>query len=125
MYYVYQTISPIDQFLGCQSLSKLLEQEEGNISATVYENGKEIVYYYTEEINNQYEEAEQAVIQAGFNFDDLRDGRDRIMVFSIPDIEFNCRLGFIFKEDNNGNTFIVSPFELPHFSTNSDVTIFL
>jgi hypothetical protein len=41
------------------------------------------------------------------------DFRGSAYVFWIPD-EHNMRYGFVWKQDNNGTTFVVSPVPLPH-----------
>lgn len=45
--------------------------------------------------------------------------KDQRVVIAIPD-EGDFHWGFVFKQDNNGSTFVVSPVELPHLARYQD-----
>jgi hypothetical protein len=56
-----------------------------------------------------WESAQDAAGEAGWEGDFRHPPR----VFWVPgDTEFD--FGFVFKQDNNGNTYVISPVELPH-----------
>ncbi len=43
--------------------------------------------------------------------------QDGIWVFAIPD-DVETKVGFVWKQDNNGTTFVISPIPLPHLREN-------
>jgi len=40
---------------------------------------------------------------------------DQRVVFAVPH-EGDFQIGFVFKQDNNGSTYVVSPVEMPHLN---------
>lgn len=62
-----------------------------------------------DELLKLWESAKGAADQAGWDGDFRIEPR----VLPIPD-ETAFRVGFVFKQDNNGTTYVVSPVEMPH-----------
>lgn len=63
----------------------------------------------TEQFSAAWESAQEAAGDKGW----AGDFRSAPRVFWVPgDTEFD--FGFVFKQDNNGTTYVVSPVELPH-----------
>jgi hypothetical protein len=58
-----------------------------------------------------WESAKKAALQYGWEGDFRQE--PRVLWLPCPD-EADFRAGFVFKQDNNGTTFVVSPVELPH-----------
>lgn len=104
--FIYQ-IAPIDLWWGVhtlKSLKKQLKKLHGpkDITRHIIMNDLEVF------MENCKEEVKKAV---GSYWDgDVREGP---FVFSIPyDVEM--KLGFAWKQDNNGTTYVCSPVELTH-----------
>ena len=105
-------LSPIDRFLGCISLAQYLdqiryEQEHYGQMMTKEQCEKEIsavVERLACEMGKLYRSGWEG---------DVRDGTG-IYVFAVPGEESDTEVGFVFKQDNNGTTFVISPVELPH-----------
>ena len=58
-----------------------------------------------------WESAKKAATQYGWEGDFRQE--PRVLWLPCPD-EADFRAGFVFKQDNNGTTFVMSPVELPH-----------
>jgi hypothetical protein len=59
-----------------------------------------------------WESAKQAASDAGWD----GDFRNDPVAFWLPD-DTEFRLGFVIKQDNNGTTYVISPFELPNVNS--------
>jgi len=96
-------MSPIDFFDGCLTLTEYLTAiAHKPRSCWNKEPGETIV----DTISLLVAEMGKLKYWEG----DIKDG---IYVFAIPgDVE--TRIGFVWKQDNNGQTFVISPVELPH-----------
>lgn len=67
----------------------------------------------TEDFLSDWEAAKQAAIDSGWE----GDWRQLPAVFWLPDPRSaQFRYGFVIKQDNNGTTYVISPFELPHLT---------
>lgn len=65
--------------------------------------------YYFEGFSNDFLKAKKLASEIGWE----GDFREEARVFLIP--THDCfEYGFVWKQDNNGTTFVVSPVELPH-----------
>ena len=98
--YKYE-LSAIDFFDGCVSLAEFLKE-----------------YGHSDEntIITKLAVAMSEMKTKSFWQGDIREG---IYVFCVPDVPddySNMRLGFIWKQDNNGETFVVCERELPWLS---------
>ena len=48
------------------------------------------------------------------------DVRGEVFIFTVPSFDdLECKIGFVWKQDNNGSTCVSSPFELPHLDGSS------
>ena len=103
-------LSPIDYFGGCVDLWQYIEQ----LRTEQEEYGQMMTKYECEsQVNSVLTKlsCEMAkLVKAGWE----GDVRGRIFVFAVPGTEVNTEIGFLFKQDNNGTTFVMSPVELPH-----------
>lgn len=101
-------IPPIDH--GWQYLRTVAETLS-DISAMDYEVGikGDIDAQTIREFLEGWEAAKEAAGEVGWE----GDFRGHPRVFWLPS-EYDCQFGFVFKQDNNGTTFVVSPQPLPH-----------
>ena len=95
-------MSPIDWFYGCMTLEEYFEARVSLRSAY----GVEAVVSLT--MSSLLVEMQSIREWEG----DISEG---IYVFAIPN-ESMCNIGFIWKQSNNGTTFIISEVELPWLS---------
>ncbi|MGQ4879209.1 hypothetical protein ACOJCM_11655 [Billgrantia sp. LNSP4103-1] len=105
-WFVYE-IPPID--IGWEHLKSVRETLSDIVSyGAAYDGGNEID---ASEINAFLRSWDHAKELAGTHSWE-GDFREEPKVFWLPgDVEF--RYGFVFKQDNNGTTYVVSPQELP------------
>ncbi len=98
----YEMVFPVDWFHGCIPLTDFLKNiiEDESI-------GQSAAISHIEKLINALTE--------GMNSMPMWDGDiyEGVFVFSIPD-EIACKIGFIWKQKNNGHTFVLSPVLLPH-----------
>lgn len=100
MFYKYE-LTPIDYFAGCQTLAAYINSlespEDSNRVLTELALGMAEM-----RVNGSYWEG------------DISQG---VFVFALPVInEFDMQIGFIWKQRNNGTTFVLSPCELTWLS---------
>jgi hypothetical protein len=99
-------ISPIDYFDGCVTLAEYIismtekADDDYTYKAVIADLNKEICVLVTEMSKMELWDG------------DIREG---IYVFAVPD-DTATKIGFIWKHDNNGCTFVISPIELPHLN---------
>lgn len=96
-------IAPIDYWYGALTEDELL--------STVHRSGAPGFEHTAEmrtHIASLVKKAEEAFTSIGWE-GDIRDGP---FFFAIPG-DASMRLGYMLKQDNNGNCFIASPIELP------------
>jgi hypothetical protein len=65
----------------------------------------------SDEFASAWEDAQDLAAERGWD----GDFRSPARVFWVPD-EGEFHFGFVFKQDNNGTTYVVSPVELPHLN---------
>jgi len=86
-------LGPIDYFDGCISLPTYLVQQEGEASHVLATLARGMAEMLSESCWEG----------------DISQG---IFVFALPTDEIQTEVGFIWKQSNNGTTFILSPCEL-------------
>lgn len=116
-YFVYLPDSPIDNFDACYTLPEFLKSFDipnpiGQPTFIVHKAEIIVNSNPLYEILGLYREALREANFAGFQQHDCRE----VYVFSIPGENFSCLPGFIFKENQNGTTYIVSPYPLQHLA---------
>ncbi|QMT31347.1 hypothetical protein [Alysiella filiformis] len=116
-YYVYSPTNQVDHFIGTYELSELVKKfdipHHSTKKANYSVHNTDIIKHCSnpvEDILYIYKDALNAAQCAGFHKSDTRD----VHVFTIPNANSECELGFIFKENQNGITYIVSPYPLLH-----------
>jgi len=98
-------IFPIDWFPGTMSLFEYLNQEslkEDGESLSLQERN----LFFSRVLSNLASEMSKMETWEG-------DVNGSISVFSVP-CEGNMEVGFVWKQSNNGTTFVISPIKLPH-----------
>lgn len=113
-WHVYE-IGPIDN--NWDKLSSVADQAEklGAIEARFRAMSGEVFPFdpCIESFLSDWESAKQAALDNGWE----GDARQPPAVFWLPDTRFaQFRCGFVVKQDNNGTTYVISPYELPHLA---------
>ena len=98
------SLSPIDFWLGALSSKQLLEMMAGD----KYSNWASVASF-CRELSELQSSAEAAFKQIGWE-GDIREGP---YYFSVPG-DNRMEIGYIVKQDNNGDCFVASPVPLPH-----------
>lgn len=104
---VYE-ITPID--IGWEHLKSVQETLSDIVRfSSCYDDEKDIDSSEVVDFTKAWEDAKQLASGAGWE----GDFREEPKVFWLPwDVGF--KYGFVFKQDNNGTTYVVSPKELPY-----------
>lgn len=102
------SIPPID--FGWQHL-KSVSETLSDLSQADYEVAVQgdIDNQTVREFLEGWESAKEAAAEVGWE----GDFRGHPCVFWLPS-EYDCEFGFVFKQDNNGTSFVISPKPLPH-----------
>lgn len=104
-------ITPID--FGWETLSTVSETAAklGSEDAVSRVDGdpQSAPFYSLDTFLADWETAKQLASEAGWE----GDFRGEPRVFWLP-TELEIRYGFVFKQDNNGTTYVISPCALPH-----------
>lgn len=104
--------SPIDNnWESLQSVSQYAQELGARDAAVIAEHGEKGLLSFDYTVNDflkDWEEAKSSAYEHGWE-GDCRQGPS---IFWLPD-ETGFSYGFVFKQDNNGTTFIVSPKRLP------------
>lgn len=114
-YYVY-ALPPVDHgWFFAKTVTEVAEHL-GAIEAKAKAAGDhsyDSIYPTVNDFLRDWEQAQHAASKAGWE-GDFRNTAEQI-VFAIP-VETDFQVGFAFKQDNNGTTYVVSPVFLPHLS---------
>lgn len=97
-------IPPIDGFIGVIQLDEFKKSLEKS-------DYREESKYFSEGAGRILAELEKEMKTLKEWEGDIRN--KEIYVFAVPD-EMETSIGLVWKQDNNGTTFIISPVELPH-----------
>ncbi len=98
-------VAPLDYFDGCINLDDFIKNYQA----------KSIVNDDFQKYNEIYEILTKLL--ESMKFSDWWEGdlKESIQVFSIPG-DGETDIGFIWKQNNNGTTFVVSPIPLPYLN---------
>jgi hypothetical protein len=114
-YYVY-ALPPVDHgWFFAKTVSEVAEFL-GGLEAKAKADGHlgyDSVYPTADDFLRDWQAAQHAAQGAGWE-GDFRNMEQRV-VFAIP-FDSGFQVGFVFKQDNNGTTFVVSPMELSYLS---------
>ncbi len=104
--------SPIDHnWENLKSVAEYAQELGARDAAVIAERGEKGLLYYDSTVNDflrDWNEAKSLAHEHGWE-GDFRQGPS---IFWLPD-ETGFIYGFVFKQDNNGTTFIISPRQLP------------
>lgn len=107
------SLSPIDFWLGALSGKQLLEAMAGD----QYSDWNS-VSSYCNELGELQSKAEAAFKQIGWE----GDTREGPYYFAVPG-DNKMEIGYIVKQDNNGDCFVASPVPLPHLERLAQATL--
>ena len=126
----YSLEQPIDWFKGAMTVKQWTRLQKDDVEA--YEKEHNVIddghiHKYEREYNMMYREncdleikhLNQLIALMPEVEDWEGDVRGEVYVFTIPD-ENEMSLGIVWKQDNNGDTFVISDVILPHLDRMSD-----
>ena len=104
-YFIYET-PPIDYFLGMMPLSQYIKK---SIAMEMEHESED-----TSTITNILSMVCEAIIKVKDATIWEGDFNTKMYVFAIPDVDnTDMKIGFVWKQENNGTSFVVSPVSLP------------
>ena len=109
-FWKYQLAGPVDYFSACVPLKEYIERalKECAWESAILGDHVDVLKWAVDDLF-----PELAYAMSGFPYweGDIADG---IYVFAIPTCEYpEMMRGYIWKQSNNGSTFVASPVELP------------
>lgn len=109
MWYRYELCGPIDYFSGCVQFNDYVKEiYESNDLYPESEFDIRERFKALSQIYGEVSEAMQGFVS--WEGDIVENG---LLVFALPCDSCETKVGFIWKQENNGSTFVASPFPLP------------
>lgn len=104
---------PVDYFSGCIAFSKHVESILAeNDQFCEVGDALQSRFKALAEIYSAVSEAMEGFDRDNSGWEgDVRD--DELYVFALPSDSCETKIGFIWKQENNGSTFVASPYPLP------------
>ena len=109
MWYRYELAGPIDYFSGCVPFNDYVK--EIYESSSLYPESECGIRERFKALSQIYGEVSDAMQDfMSWEGDIVENG---LLVFALPCDSCETKVGFIWKQENNGSTFVASPFPLP------------